>query len=413
MIRNMRSGEQSPSATGRLSPIIPAALIAVLMLSGATASAQYLYLDTNGNGVADGCDRMSESGPTTIDVWLNTSVNRDGSPATCTFGTGTLNMNHYEIVLQAVGGTVTWGPMTNRMAGFSANYTRESRDTTGTVFYHNGWGSPANVTPGLYRVATIMATVATGNPRVNVINRHPVNGTGVTGFGTNCPGSGQYDHSSRRGRNWNDVDNLARPILEAPLMVVPGIVLPTDGATVAFSVPVTEPSEGAIQSLTADLSGLPPGNDATFTVNSTLTSGTFTWTPTPADEGDYIVKFGTSNCLLSTSRTTVIHVIGTVTGAEAAGSAPRFRLGQNRPNPFNPRTTIEYSLPRLSRAKLVVFDARGGVVRELVDASMSAGPHTVAWDGMDSSGRPVASGIYWYRLDGDGLRLTRAMALLR
>lgn len=413
MNRSQRSGEQSPSAMGRLSSIIPAALIAAWMLLGATASAQYLYLDTNGNGVSDGCDRISESGPTTIDIWLNTSLNRDGSPATCTFGAGTLHMNHYEVVLQAVGGTLTWGPLTNRMAGFGSRYTRDAGDTTGTVFYHNGWGGSSNVAPGLYRVATLMVSVASGNPRMNVIDRHPGNGTGVTGFGTHCPGSGQYDHSSRRGRNWGDADGLSKPILGPPFMLAPGIVVPIDGATVAFSVPVTEPSEGAIQSLTADLSGLPLGNDATFTVNASLTSGTFTWTPTAADVGDYVVKFSTSNCLLAFGHTTIIHVIGIPTGVEAEESAPHFRLGQNRPNPFNPSTTIEYSLPQSSRARLVVFDARGGVVRELVNAFVSAGPHTAAWDGTDSSGRPIASGVYWYRLEAEGLRLTRTMILLR
>lgn len=413
MIRNLRSGGQSPSAMGRLSPIIPAALIASLMLLGATASAQYLYLDTNGNGVADGCDRVSESGPTTIDIWLNTNMNRDGSPATCTFGAGVLDMNHYTVALQAVGGTLTWGPMSNLMAGFASRYTRDSRDTTGTVFYHNGWGGGSIVTPGLYRVATLIAAVATGNPRVNVIDRHPNVGTSVTGFGTACPGSGQYDHSSRRGRNFGDTDGLARPILEPPFIVAPGIVVPTDGATVAFSVPVTELSEGAVQSLTADISGLPLGNDATFTVNSSLTSGTFTWTPTASDSGDYVVTFNSANCLLSGARSTTIHVIGTVTGTEVAGSPPPFRLGQNRPNPFNPSTSIEYSLPQSSRARLVVFDARGGAVRELVDARLPAGPHVAAWDGTDSRGRPVASGVYWYRLDAAGLRLTRTMVLLR
>jgi flagellar hook capping protein FlgD len=413
MIRNMRSGEQSPSALGWLSPIIPAALIVALLLLVATASAQYLYLDTNGNGVSDGCDRISESGPTTIDIWLDTSRNRDGSPATCSFGAGTLRMNHYEVVLQAVGGTLTWGPMTNRMDGFSSRYTRSAGDTTGTVFYHNGWGGSTIVAPGLYRVATLTVSVASGNPRMNVIDRHPSNGTGVTGFGTECPGSGQYDHSARRGRNWTDVAGLSRPILAPPLMLVPGIVVPTDGATVAFTIPVTEASEGAIQSLAADLSGLPPGSGATFVVNPSLTSGTFTWTPTASDSGDYFVNFTSSNCLLSDARTTVIHVIGTPTAVEAGESAPHFRLGQNKPNPFNPSTAIDYSLPRLSATRLVVFDARGAFVRELVNSQLSAGPHTAGWDGTDASGNPVASGVYWYRLEADGLRLTKTMVLLR
>ena len=66
-------------------------------------------------------------------------------------------------------------------------------------------------------------------------------------------------------------------------------------------MPVSDPDPQPIQTLTADLSGLPPGNDATFTVNGAHTVGTLTWTPTYVDAvGPYTVSFAAGNALSAT-----------------------------------------------------------------------------------------------------------------
>ena len=70
------------------------AVILIMLGSPAETGAQYMYLDSNGNGVHDVGDRMLAC-PTQVDVWLNTAANRDGSPATCPFGTGALSLSHY------------------------------------------------------------------------------------------------------------------------------------------------------------------------------------------------------------------------------------------------------------------------------------------------------------------------------
>src|SRR5512144_508561 len=88
----------------------------VFTLASRPARSQYIYLDSNQNGIHDVCDRLSAVGPTQFDVWLDTDNNRDGTPAACTFGAGALDLDHYEIVLRAVGGTVAWGSMQNWMA---------------------------------------------------------------------------------------------------------------------------------------------------------------------------------------------------------------------------------------------------------------------------------------------------------
>jgi hypothetical protein len=89
------------------------------------------------------------------------------------------------------------------------------------------------------------------------------------------------------------------------------------------------------------------------------------------------------------------------------------RLHANTPNPFNPRTTIAYDLPRAGHARLDIYDAGGKLVRRLVDADLAAGRHEAAWDGRNDDGGDVASGTYLVLFaSGDGA-LRRKMTLLR
>ncbi len=102
-----------------------------------------------------------------------------------------------------------------------------------------------------------------------------------------------------------------------------------------------------------------------------------------------------------------------VTGADPA---PRYRLALRpaRPNPFNPRTRLEFELPRAAAARLDVFDVSGRLIATLLNGPSRAGPGWVEWDGKDDRGSRVGSGIYLYRLSVDGSpRLSRKMALLK
>ncbi len=91
----------------------------------------------------------------------------------------------------------------------------------------------------------------------------------------------------------------------------------------------------------------------------------------------------------------------------------QFALEQNYPNPFNPSTIIRYSLPKASEIKLVVYDILGRVVRVLEDSYQQAGTHAIYWDGSSSDGQPVASGIYFYRLNAGDRTATNKMVLLK
>ena len=91
----------------------------------------------------------------------------------------------------------------------------------------------------------------------------------------------------------------------------------------------------------------------------------------------------------------------------------RLALGENYPNPFNPKTTLSFDLPQAGPVELAVYDITGRRVATLVDAELTAGHHTVTWLGRDQFGRQVASGIYFSRLIQGGEVLTRKMTLLK
>ncbi|MBN2289767.1 MAG: DUF4091 domain-containing protein, partial [Candidatus Glassbacteria bacterium] len=99
----------------------------------------------------------------------------------------------------------------------------------------------------------------------------------------------------------------------------------------------------------------------------------------------------------------------------AAAELPRsFSLQQNNPNPFNPSTTITYTVAGENpvRARLEVYDLRGALVRTLADEDREPGTYHVFWDGTDNSGAAVGSGVYFYRLRAGDFVRTRKMVLL-
>jgi hypothetical protein len=90
-----------------------------------------------------------------------------------------------------------------------------------------------------------------------------------------------------------------------------------------------------------------------------------------------------------------------------------FVLEQNIPNPFNPSTRIPLLLDRDSMLRVDVYDIDGSLVRSLWDGPIARGQHEIAWDGRDSSGRPVASGIYYCRARSSEATRVVKMVLLK
>jgi hypothetical protein len=88
-------------------------------------------------------------------------------------------------------------------------------------------------------------------------------------------------------------------------------------------------------------------------------------------------------------------------------------LNQNYPNPFNPETTISFDMPKTSPATLAVYNVKGQLVKTLFDGNATFGKNNVVWNGTDSKGSKVSSGIYFYRLSTNGKVENRKMMLMK
>ncbi len=88
-------------------------------------------------------------------------------------------------------------------------------------------------------------------------------------------------------------------------------------------------------------------------------------------------------------------------------------LTQVSPNPFNPRTTVSFTLPTVGQVQITIYDAKGQMVARLVDESLNAGANTVEWDGRDAYGASMPSGTYFCRLTTAWGVETRKMSMLR
>jgi hypothetical protein len=130
---------------------------------------------------------------------------------------------------------------------------------------------------------------------------------------------------------------------------------------------------------------------------------------------DFFEQYGTQH----------FHIIGTWTddfsssmtslGVQRAIASIVYKneLAQNYPNPFNPLTTIAFSLDGNTNANLSIYDVRGALVRELVDRPSEKGIHRIVWDGSNSSGQQVASGVYFYKLVAGSFTDTKKMTILK
>jgi len=95
------------------------------------------------------------------------------------------------------------------------------------------------------------------------------------------------------------------------------------------------------------------------------------------------------------------------------GLPMEFAVSQNYPNPFNPATTISYALPVASHVDLALYNLLGQRITTLVDKIQPPGKHTIIWNGRDSHGEEVSTGIYFYRITAGDFTQTRKMMLVR
>jgi photosystem II stability/assembly factor-like uncharacterized protein len=120
------------------------------------------------------------------------------------------------------------------------------------------------------------------------------------------------------------------------------------------------------------------------------------------------------------SISTIATVAGVDTTFTAAGEDPSVsgallthRLCAAEPNPFNPSTTLRFSIPSEQNVHLQVFDIRGRLVRTLVNERLPAGTHSTVWDGSDALGHECSSGVYFYRMEASAFTDTKKMVMLK
>jgi flagellar hook assembly protein FlgD len=143
---------------------------------------------------------------------------------------------------------------------------------------------------------------------------------------------------------------------------------------------------------TSEIDGMKAGENFYLSVNGVNTEEKFTWT----SSGDKLEISGLS------SKTT--------SGTNLPDS---YALLQNYPNPFNPSTNIDFNLPKSGKATIEIFNLLGKLVATPYDKYTQAGLTTIEWDGRNSDGTSVASGIYFYRLTADKFTETKKMTLIK
>ena len=387
-----------------------AAVGVIIALAAASQSrAQYIYIDTNGDGVNTWADSLNSTGTTAVDIWIDTGFNRNGSRGGC----GENGLASFSLNLHAVGGTINWGTFTSAVPP-SAGEPAVSNPHE----YHIAVGfdpaTAANSPLGLYRLGTLNVEIASGDPCLDFATSTTMSPNHSTSYGAGCHGS-KFDHTNRLGSEWSDRDGLTGSPSAPPRVFAPGIVLPKYLDPVVVDVQVAPTNCGSITSLVANLSALPPGNDAVFTSVPGNTSGTLTWQPTTSDHGDFFVTFQAAgkNPNATDAKRTIIHLPGVSSVDQTEGTKPAFALWQNRPNPFNPATTIRYSVPAQTHVRLIVYDIAGRAVARLVDRAESPGAHEVHWLGENDQGQPLASGVYACRLTAAFGAVTRRLVLAR
>lgn len=189
-------------------PLAPPACImwCIALLAGHPASAQYMYLDSNGDGIHTSADQLPTSGIATVDVWLNTNHDRDGSVAVCTTG-DPLDMFSYEVCLRATNGRVDFSGFVNHSALPTTFFAGGST----TEFYTYTFGISASP-PGLYRLFSVSVVVTSGTPALDIVPdaptlEHVSANLPETAFGGHCGGV-NFDNTLRLGQDWFDVDGL-------------------------------------------------------------------------------------------------------------------------------------------------------------------------------------------------------------
>lgn len=105
---------------------------------------------------------------------------------------------------------------------------------------------------------------------------------------------------------------------------------------------------------------------------------------------------------------------GSTSALACVGGTPRHTLSVSiYPNPFNPITTISYTLPSRGEVSILVYDSHGARIAMLFEGERAAGTYSVQWDGRTGGATSAPSGVYFARIEHNGIVRTKKMVLLK
>jgi hypothetical protein len=317
------------------------ALVLPLLVSPATA--QYMYLDSNGDGIHTAADQVNPAGPTTIDVWLDTAANRDGSPTTCEVDPSLpLTINAYVVALRANNGTVSWGVFTNRQPTMNVFFGLHSTDTE----FVSGYGGLAPFPPGRYFLATLILNVLSGTPAVDIVPSVPVYQFEQTSFGTGAGGcyGNDFDNTLKLGGEWHDADGLPYGTggspNQPPLLQQPNAMTATTGelafqmltATDADHQPLTFSKMSGPAFMTVTTTDIGTGTATGGVALAPLASNAGAATGTVAVTDGFATDQRTFSIDVTAGPNHIPSLAGPASITAVIGTTPRFTLGSFDPD---------------------------------------------------------------------------------
>ncbi len=141
-------------------------------------------------------------------------------------------------------------------------------------------------------------------------------------------------------------------------------------------------------------------------------SGPYTLAPGESITVPLALVYGESLAELQANTDAANAVLSVTPVADGVPAQP-FALAQNRPNPFNPSTTIKFNMEKPGHVQISVFDLSGRKIKTLASRDYTAGEHAVTWDGTDEAGARMPSGMYVYRYESGDKSLARKMMLVK
>jgi len=318
------------------------------------------------------------------------------------------------------------GTLTNDMGAYG-----------GQGFYAN---SPDTPTPPIPELVTITGKVVYGNentplPGATVTYTKRVTGsTPITVYSSDDPENlgkftvedlsiGAYDVTitgtdATTGINYEYTSPDATPvavevdILDFPNMPVTAIIYTVTG-TVEFGIE-HDPVAGALVTLT-NANGtfeIATGNNGSFTLNPY--SGSYTLTVTGTHYSETIEYTPTTFVVPYTDTDPWVIWVNQSSSDDDHVSVPTVtKLKSNYPNPFNPSTKIAFDIAHAGNVSIDVYNIKGQRVKTLVNGYYEIGNHSIIWNGDDSTGRSVGSGIYFYRMTTNGYNSVQKMLLMK